>query len=384
MGAARKTEAKAHGGWGERWEHGRVHLDADGKRTFYIEARHEGRYFLKSTGVHDEGEASAEWTRFLDDPAAYQSRPARKAAATAKREASDPTAVPLDDVLLNEYLAWCAEDGQSKAWRSKKRVLLAWWTRKLYKRNLRGLDKRTILACVPKGRTTSRAHRIAVLKALYEYLRNPEQRLASHPDAQTLTAGEDPMIDFRVPQGAPARSHGGKAPVPIEHLALVLEALGVPHLRAALTLMIGTGWRGTEIPRFAVEGVIEPIPKGQARDGAVAILGVFSAKATQRRWKRVQVSERLRAAAELLRQHGSFDLTKLDKAIRSACRAKGIAPFGYGSIRHTLKGYTKAHGVLPAHAAEAMGHSVDVAERFYGQSSAAPPIPSPLDEIASA
>jgi hypothetical protein len=81
---------------------------------------------------------------------------------------------------------------RSKPWRTKKRSLLAWWTKKLYKRNLRGLDKRTILACVPKGKTTSRAHRIAVLKALYEYLRNPEQRLASHPAAQTLSAGDAP------------------------------------------------------------------------------------------------------------------------------------------------------------------------------------------------
>ena len=383
MARATRADRTERGGWDDRWEHGRVHLDANGEPTYFIEARREGRYFLRSTGVHDRDEALAEWTRFLDDPAAYESRPARKAAATARREASDPTAIPLDDVLVNEYLGWCAEEGQSKAWRSKKRVFLAWWVKKLYKRNLRGLDKRTILACIPKGRTKSRPHKVAVLKSLYEYLRNPEQRLASHPDAQTITAGEDPMIDFRVAQGAPAQSHGGKAPVPIEHLALVMEALGVPHLRAAFTLMVGTGWRGTEIPRFAVEGVIEPIPRGQAQGDAVAILGVFSAKSTQRRWKRVQVSERLRAAAEQLKAHGPFDLTKLDKAIRAACRAKGIAPFGYGSIRHTVKGYAKAHGVLPAHAAEAMGHTVEVAERFYGQSSAAPPIPSPLDAIAS-
>jgi hypothetical protein len=85
------------------------------------------------------------------------------------------------------------------------------------------------------------------------------------------------MIDFRVPQGAPAQSRD-KAPVAIEHLALVMEALGVPHLRAALTLMVGTGWRGTEIPRFAVEGVIEPIPKGQAQGDAVAILVTLGKK----------------------------------------------------------------------------------------------------------
>jgi len=378
--AADKTSTQ-RAGWGERWEHGRTRVDEAGVVTYFIEARRKGRYFLRSTGVRHRDEALEEWTRFLDDPEAYQSRPARKAAATAEREASNPELIILDDVLVNEYMVWCAEDGQSKAWRTKKRRLLAWWVEKLFKKNLRKLDKRTILSCVPKGRTASRAHKIAVLKALYEYLRNPEQRLASHPDEQTLSAGEDPMIDFRVPQSAPAQSHGAKAPVPAEHLALVMEALGVPHLRAAFTLMVGTGWRGTEIPRFAKEGVIEPIPRGQGQGGAVAILGVFSAKATQRRWKRVQVTARLLKAAEVLKEHGSFDLTKLDKAIRAACKAKGIKPFGYGQIRHTVKDWTKAHGVLPVHAAQAMGHTVEVAERFYGQSSAAPPIPSPLDAI---
>lgn len=379
--AARTDPKQPQRGWGERWAHGRVRYDGEGEPTYFIEARRQGRYFLRSTGVHTERDALAEWTRFLDDPGAYQTPQARKATAAAARVSADPDAIPLDDILVNEYLAWCAEEGQSRAWRSKKRVYLAWWTERLFKKNLRGLDKRVILSCVPKGRTTSRAHKIAVLKALYEYLRNPEQRLASHPDKPTLTAGEDPMIDFKVPQGAPAQSHGDKAPVAVEHLSLVLEAMTGQVYRDALTLMIGTGWRGTEIPRFAAEGVIEPIPKGQAQGRAVAIIGVFSAKATQRRWKRVQVVARVRDAAERLRAHGSFDLAKLDKAIRSACKAKGIEPFGYGQIRHTVKDWTKSHGVLPAHAAQAMGHTVEVAERFYGQSSAAPPIPTPLDAI---
>jgi hypothetical protein len=392
---AQRTDRKAaRGGWGERWEHGRTYI-TDGEVTYFIEARREGRYFLKSTGVHTEREALNEWSRFEDDPAAYATPQARKALAAAKRKGDGPPPILFDDALVNEFQAWSKAQGLTQAWLTKRRGLLAWWVKKLGERtgrafaDLRGLDKRIILACVPQGtkadgkpKTPSRPHRIAALKSLYEYLRNPEQRLASNPDALTLTAGEDPMIDFPVPQAAPAQSRGKKAPVPPEHLALVLEALGVQHLRDALTLMIGTGWRGTEIPRFAAEGVIEPIPRGQARDGAVAIIGVFSAKATQRRWKRVQVNERIRAAAERLRGHGSFDLAKLDKAIRSACTAKEIKPFGYGQIRHTVKDWTKARGVLPAHAAQAMGHTVEVAERFYGQSSAAPPIPSPLDAIA--
>lgn len=378
---AHGTDPKqAQRGWGERWDHGRIHYDASGEATFFIEARREGRYFMRSTGTHTEREALAEWTRFLDDPSAYQTPQARKASSAAARMAADSDAIPLDDALVNEYLDWCADEGHSLAWRSKKRGYLAWWVEKLYKRNLRGLDKRVILSCAPKGRTKSRPHKIAVLKALYEYLRNPEQRLATHPDKPTLTAGEDPMIDFKVPQAAPAQSHGGKAPVPVEHLALVMEAMTGAVYRDAFTLLIGTGWRGTEAPRFAAEGVIEPIPR-QVQNGAVAVLGVFSAKATQRRWKRVQVNARLRDAAERLRAHGSFDLAKLDKAIRSACETKGIKPFGYGQIRHTVKDWTKSKGVLPAHAAQAMGHTVEVAERFYGQSSAAPPIPSPLDAI---
>jgi hypothetical protein len=360
---------RATGRW-ESWEGGRLWIDVEGRRTFYIRKRIDGARYEVRTAATTARAALEQLKRFEADPKAYDPAGEQR-----------PDSVFLTAELVKEYLEWSAEEGQTKAWRAKKRTYLAFWAEKLRHHDLRGLDKRVILACVPKNRTPGRPHRIAVLKALYEYLRNPAQRLASHPEEPTLTAAEDPMIDFRVPQRPPAQSHGGKAPVPVEHLALVMEAMTGQVYRDAFTLMVGTGWRGTEIPRFGAEGVIEPIPKGQARDGAVAILGVFSAKATQRRWKRVQVSARLRDAAKRLQAHGSFDLARLDKAIRSACEAKGIEPFGYGRIRHTVKGWTKAKGVLPALAAQAMGHTVEVAERDYGQTTAAPPIPSPLDAI---
>lgn len=363
---------KAERGRWEAWEGGRVWIDVEGRRTYYIRKRvGKKRYEIRTPATYVTA-AVAHLKRFLADPEGYDPR-------GDAREG-----VYLDDVLVDEYLEWCREEGQTLAWRTKKRGYLAFWAEKLRQYDLRKVDKKIILSCVPKGRTAGRPHRLATLKALYEYLRNPDQRLASHPDAVTLTAGEDPMIDFKVPQRAPAQSDGGKAPVPVEHLALVMEALAGQVYRDAFTLMVGTGWRGTEIPRFACEGVIEPIPKGQAKDGAVSIIGVFSAKATQRRWKRVQVNARLRDAATRLRAYGTFDLARLDKAIRSACEAKEIEPFGYGRIRHTVKGWTKAQGVPPALAAQAMGHTVEVAERDYGQASAAPPIPSPLDAIPMA
>lgn len=381
-GAQRPAKA-----WAGRWDHGRLRLKADGRVEYYIEAQRNGRPYLRPTGVfvpHDT-EAEAEFSRFEDDPPGYRSKVERR-----RNPTGGPPPIPLDADLVQEFLDWNRDRLKlTKAWLAKKKRYLAWWMEKLYKQDLRGLDKRTILAAAPDGEDRagkplipSRPHKIAVLKSLYEYLRNPAQRLAYKPDALTLTAAEDPMIDFSVPQRDPAQSRGKKAPIPLGHLQVVLGALSGTH-RDALLMLAGTGWRGTEIPRFAVEGKYDEASAEERAEGIVCTIGVFSIKRTQKKWKKVQIrDERVKAAALRLRDHGSFDLPRLDKAIRHACKKAKIKPFGYGSVRHTVAGYAKTKRERTDIIAQAIGNTPDVLMRDYQQMSPAPPIPTPLAEIA--
>lgn len=373
--------AEEKGGWGARWEHGRVWIGKDGAATFYIESRRGGPPFLRKTGVHSEREALVEWSRFCDDPTNYVPADERKVAAKGKPP------LPLDDALITEYVEWLRDvQNCTSKWCNDKKNYLAFWLEGLAKRaklDLRRLDKRTVLAVCPHG-TKARPNRIAALKSLYRYLRDPEQRMAYKPAAETLTAAEDVMIDFSVPQRAPAQSMGKeskKKPVTKAQLATVLLALE-GHQRDALMLLVGTGWRGEEIPRFAAEGEIEDADPVEKEQGICGTIGVFGRKRTQRRWKKVQIRDpRVIAAAKRLKEYGTFSLGRLDKAIRAAAKNAGIAAFGYGRIRHTVAGYAKSQGERVDIVAQAIGNSPEVAARNYQQLSPAPAIPTPLEMI---
>lgn len=373
---------EAKGGWGTRWAHGRVWIGKDGAPTYYIESRKGGPPFLRKTGVATEPQALVEWSRFNDDPTNYRGADERKLAAAGKPP------LTLNENLILEYVAWLRDVLEcTPKWCNDKKNYLTFWLEGLAtkrgKTDLRKVDKKDILAVCPHG-TEARPNRMAAIKSLYRYLRDPEQRMAYKPDADTLIAAEDPMLDFKVPQRPPAQSQGKKskkAPISKAQLATVLLALA-GHQRDALMLLVGTGWRGTEIPRFALEGELEDADPVEAKAGIVGTIGVFGRKRTQKRWKKVQITDaRVLAAAKRLRQHGSFSLERLDKAIRKACKDAGVAPFGYGRIRHTVAGYAKSQGERVDIVAQAIGNSPEVAARNYQQLSPAPPIHTPLEMI---
>ncbi len=331
---ARPTREPAiRSAWGKRWAHGRVHYDEQGEATYYIEARRVGTYYLRKTDVHAEREALAEFALFETNPPAYLARGERQAqAARSAAGQAGPPPILLDEKLATEFIDYSREVLKlAPDWLRKKRAYLAWWTEALWGVDLRRISLRLVLSKVPKGeRTTARAHKVAVLRSLGEYLTDPDQRMSYREKEPTLEPEENTLHALRVPQTEPAQSQGRKRPVSIDDLKLVMENLTGQVNRDAVTVLLASGWHSTELAYFTTEGEIQPAPAEYRRTGTAAILVTLHKKGKTRRWKPTRVAEPARAAAERLQAHGGFDLHRVDKALRAACRAAKVKPFGLG------------------------------------------------------
>ncbi|HET6410612.1 MAG TPA: hypothetical protein VFG53_01030 [Anaeromyxobacter sp.] len=385
MTISQPTEPATRSAWGPRWEHGRVHYDDEGGPTYFIEVRRVGNYYLRKTDVHTEREALAEFALFETNPPAYLPRGERQAAAAKPaEERAGPPPILLDDKLATEFIDYSREVLKlAPDWLRKKRAYLAWWTEKLWGVDLRRISLRLVLSKVPKGeRTTARAHKIAVLRSLGEYLTDPDQRMSYRENEPTLEPEENTLHALRVPQTEPAQSQGKKRPVSVDQLKLVMENLTGQVNRDVVTVLLATGWHASELRYFATEGEIQPAPAEYRRTGTAAILVTLHKKGKTRRWKPRRVAEAAQAAAERLQAHGGFDLARVDKALRAACAAAKITPFGLGQIRHVVASYAKAAGATDAQRAAFLFHDARTDNRNYAQLQSVERIPTPLDELA--
>lgn len=320
--------------------------DNEGKATYIIRKRIEGKQYEVSTRCHTESGALEQLKRFEANPANFSpGGPEKKQPLHLDRKLRE------DDKEKNlglEFLAYCRDvKKNSPGWVSKQKRYVAWWTLKL-----KGVDLRTasLVDHIDPAllNVTAKAHRIATVKAIYSWLRTVRRALTASEDC-TLKA-------LVVPQSDPnARIIKNKA-VPREHYLLAREHL-VGHWRDALDLQAGTGWHISEVQRFALSGDVEPYPK---KGGAEGVAGVLVCPETKDGGSlRTPVSAEVLEAGKRLLKRGSFDVTKYGLAVKAACAAaklKGKAIFTPGRLRHSVATWAINEGADPGVVSAFLNH----------------------------
>lgn len=387
------------GAWEQRG--GRIRFDAKGRPVYVVRKQIAGRRYEVSTRKHTLAAALAEWEKFEKDPEGY-------AAGGGVGEAP----LYLDNELAKRFLAFSAgERGNSSGWLAKQKAFLADWMEELGAVNLRRLSLRDHVVPALEG-ATSRRHRLAVLKALYSWLRKHEH---------VLTSAEDPTIDMPLPQIEPAQWKRSKV-IPRDHIDLVIEYLRAEEQQRqakreererarrpagegnvlqlvpggaspddepregpwaeALTIQAGTGWHTTEIVRFAATGSIEPLPKSVQQEGVAGVLVCPQHKSGEP--IRTRVSAAVVEAAKRLLAHGAISREWYDRAVRAACKAVkrpdgkvGIPVFTPGRLRHSVATWAIEAGADPASVAAFLGHkSPRTTRRFYATHASPAKVPT--------
>lgn len=379
---------KRDGGRWEPWEGGRKWVGADGKvAAFYIRRRVGGSLREIRTPATSESAAVAHLKRFEADPLAYDP------AGSVQREG-----LRLSAELAEEYLAFSAAEGNSRAWRGKQKSILAWWADRFAGIDLRKATLQDhILPALKRRDATAKHHRIAVLKGLYTWLRT---------EAHRLTTAEDPVFgQLKVPQARAAQLTKSKL-IPRDHVLLVIEQLRAEEVERraaraargnvvamkkeprdapwsdALTLQAGTGWHSTEIQRYAAEGTIEPLPKHAQQEGVAGVVVCPMRKSGEP--QRTRVGPEVLDAAKRLRAHGSISREWYDRAVKAACKAVkrpdgkvGLPVFTPGRLRHSVATWAIDNGADPAVVAAFLGHrSPRTTRKFYATHSSSSKVPT--------
>jgi integrase len=327
----------------ETWDGGFIRRDSRGLKVYVIRRTVEGKRYKISTRAHNATAAHEQLKRFESDPEGYS------AAGTPQKQP-----IYLDAELAAEFLAWSRDiQKNSPLWVGKQKRYIAWWADHLERVNLRTASlPDNILPPLKKAK--ARAHRIAVIKALYSWLRTTKH---------AIKLAEDPVFQqLAVPQTRPEQWRRSKA-IPREHFLLARDHLSSPW-REGLTVLAGTGWHITELVRFAKNGAIEPYPRKGTVEGIEGVLVCPQTKEGEP--LRTAVSREVKEAAEYLRERGTFSTEKFGLAVKRACRAAKIAIFTPGRFRHSVATWAMNSGAERAMVASFLNHkSPRTTKRFY-------------------
>ena len=265
-----------------------------------------------------------------------------------------PNAIYLDLELATQYLAYSLDECENtREWVTKQRTILAWWAERLRGVDLRAASVRdSILPALDEA--AGKAHKVAVLKAIYTWLRRVRR---------VITLAEDPTAAGALTIPAPRKQHGvSPKAVPREHVELARQHL-VGGWADALDLQTQTGWHVTEVQRFAIAGEIEPPTPAQKQQGVAGILMVGHKSGEQHR---TAVGADTLAAAQRLRERNGFAISWYHRAVKSACKAAGIKPFGPGVMRHSVATWAIKEGADVATVSTFLGHrSAQTTKKLY-------------------
>jgi integrase len=332
-------------GWlKEPWPGGRIWVDAQGRKTYVIRRSVMGKRYEVSTRAGTIRGALAQLEKFDRDPAGF-----------SVDDGQD--AVHLTQGMIDGFMEWSENSRKnSSEWRRRQKAYLAFWKDKLDGVDLRRVKLAQHVVPALAG-STARAHRIAVLKGLYSYLRR---------ELHALTAGEDPTLDLKSEQSDPAQWTRPKiiAPTDEEKVIGAMEEYGdVARLVAAL------GCHLTEVWRFAKDGEVTP------RKGTDRVRG-FSVLLPQHKSGaplRLAVSDEVAEVAKRVLAAGPFSESRVRKAVRAAKKKTGVKQFSLGWLRHTLAHRAVEAGEDVAAVAAYLGHrSPRTTRRFYATMSVIP------------
>lgn len=323
----------------ETWPGGYVHRDGQGRPTYVIRRRIDGRRYKVSTRRRTLAAAMAELERFERNPAGY--RP------------TESDRLLLDGELVVAYLEACREKGNSLGWMLAKRDLLIWWGEQLEGVELRRLDVQAVERALEGG--PRRMHRIEAIKHLMTWC------------VRTGRMEADPLRDrLQVPAARPAQAHRVKAFPQSTHRTW-MSALPPSLWRDGLAVLAATGWHVTELERFAEGGAADeersalrqPLTKGGLE-------------------LKVEVGAEALAAGKRILAVGSlshWSLRQYVKRFRVKSAHEGVAlpPLPIGSYRHSVATWAIDAGTEVAAVSDFLGHkSPRTTRRFYATHSVIP------------
>lgn len=351
------------------WRVGRAWKGKGGRLSFYV--RRKGRDI--PTGASTLPGALAALERY-------------EKTGVALLPESEPILLDVD--LAKEFLDASRAKGNSHSWRVNQRQHLDWWQTKIGGRDLRA-GRRGAVTVQDIERALegapSRRQRIAVIKALYAFLRT--KRL----DGPRIATTEDPTWgQLMVPPARRAQDTIDKT-VDLGDLDTMLGYLDAKWMERGVTdkdrnargrrwgdvlrLLAGCGMHVTEAKRFAEAGTIEDLPRvGKRQRGAAAVLCVPLHK-TGMPFK-VAVSAATKEAAERVRAAGSFSIAVFYSVLREAAKETGAKVLP-GRFRHTIARYALERGATIEQVAAFHRHKDKRTTWAYAQRGVAPKIPTP-------
>jgi len=339
-----------------RWEGGEVQELEDGSRSYVVSRCIRGRRFRFSTRASTLREAQAVYRRFIADPDGFQ----------LVAPPPDPSRGPiyLDEKLVAAFLAHSEAKGNTHGWRTKQRAHLKVLQRGLSGQDLRGLSLAKVLPLVAGD-----AHRTAILKSVYSWLRKVEHR---------LTAAEDPTFGaLTVPQRRPGARRIADKAVPRE--AIEGAATHLPlRWRALLELQARTGIHTTELQRFARSGRLLPYV-GPQRASVVMVIPLHK----NGDGHRVALDEGLANSAQSVLSSGPFGAKAYHFHIRRSCLRAQVPVFTPGRMRHTVATELVNAGTDTAAVSTFLGHRTPQTTRAWYARFATPKNPA-LDFSSSA
>lgn len=328
------------------WLGGRVFTDSQGRLTYYIRKRINGRLFEWSTHCHTERAAVEELRRFETDPEAYQPGNVHSEALLLTQKLIDAFLTFSESVKKN-----------TPKWVAKQRQILEWWMSKLPNKDLRKLTLRDDIVPKLTGQTR-RKHRIAVIKMLYSWLRKVEHR---------ITNKEDPTLDLAVPQAKPAQWKKSKV-IPPEAITALLRELPAKY-SDGVRLLDACGMHVTELEKFSLEGTVE-------RQAGKWVLVLPETKIGG--MHRMHVSEEIAEVAERVLVRGRLS----EDALRDNIQKTSVPWVTPGCFRHTFATrMVNAGAPIEAVAAYLHHKSIQTTRKFYATLGVVPmpqpPSPTP-------
>jgi hypothetical protein len=238
-----------------------------------VSRRIRGRRFRFSTRASTLQEARAVYRRFIADPDRFR----------LVAPPPDPSHGPiyLDEKLVAAFLAHSEAKGNTQGWRTKQRSHLQVLRRGLSGQDLRGLSLASLLPLVARD-----AHRTAILKSVYSWLRKVEHRLSA-TEAPTFGA-------LAVPLRRPGARRIADKAVPREFID---RALAGPQ-RASAVMVIPLHKNGDE--------------------------------------HRVALDQPLASSAQKVLDGGRFGTKAYHDHVRRACLRAQVPAFTPGRMRHTV------------------------------------------------
>ena len=336
----------------DTWEGGYIRRDARGRTVYIIRRQAGGKRYEVSTRCTTHRAALSELARWEADPGGYTPKTVQ-----TPEQRRDP--IPLTEALCDDFLMWSRDTkGNTPRWVNEQQAYLAWWRERLGEVDLRRASLTAdILPALEGAPKPTRAKRIAVLKALYGWLRSVVYR---------LSAAEDPTYGtLKVP---PSRAAAQRRDAPASEVAAALIAL-TPTYRDGLTVQAGTGWHVTELVRFARAGLLEVALRPPP--GVYGVLTCPMHKDGQP--KRTAVSRAVYEAAERVRQRGTLNRRNYDMAVRDLGGV--LRP---GAMRHTVSMHALAEGASTEQIGDFLRHDPKTNRQFYSRFGVATKVPTPL------